>query len=79
MLPHNGSAQMSQDVLRNETTSVATCLKIQFVESFGRSIRLNPFWPTQFVRPFSFLGETNCLLTDCPDSLTFQAITLEFL
>ena len=36
MLPHNGSAQMSQDVLRNETTSVATCLKIQFVESFGR-------------------------------------------
>ena len=38
MLPHNGSAQMSQDVLRNETTSVATCLKIQFVESFGRKV-----------------------------------------
>ena len=38
MLPHNGSAQMSQDVLRNETTSVATCLKIQFVESFGPKV-----------------------------------------
>ena len=62
------------DVLRNTKSNIATESGL-----FKTKIWPEPFLVVTICEAISFLRKTNCRFTDCSDSLTFQAITLEFL
>ena len=74
MLPHNGASQLSDACSGCSEKHQVPQQKIQYVES------LDLFLVDTICEAILLPArETNCRLTDCSDSMTFRAITLEFL
>ena len=77
MEPLENQVTQAQDVLRNTKSNIAR--RNSKSGLFKTKIWPEPFLVVTICEAISFLRKTNCRFTDCSDSLTFQAITLEFL